>query len=106
MTVKKEFQGFSHHRYKNNPLEEAFAKVWQEQNDTSVPGKTVSTLAYLLSNEQYRPTEPSERDHLVAATVIQWLGSPVGQNFLTETLGIPIHHDYKFQDDDGHEEDV
>ena len=43
-------------------------------------------LAYLLNDgsQDHRPVEPSERDHAVAATVIQWLGSPVGQGFLNE----------------------
>lgn len=32
------------------------------------------------------PVEVSDRDREVAATVIQWLGSPVGNNFLRELL--------------------
>lgn len=32
------------------------------------------------------PAEVSDRDREVAATVIQWLGSPVGNNFLRELL--------------------
>ena len=33
--------------------------------------------------------EVSDRDELVAATLIQWLGSPVGQTFLKEVNSLP-----------------
>lgn len=79
----KKPKGLHLHRFKDNPEEKRFAEAWQqicEQGDT---------LAYLLhvgDQGGFRPPQPSERDQTVAATVIQWLGSPVGQSWL-EGLG-------------------
>ena len=42
-------------------------------------------LDYLLAEDSNYPKgEVTERDRKVAATVIQWLGSPVGQSFLSK----------------------
>jgi len=79
------YEGRWQHRFKDNPLEKRFAKKWQEQN------KYGHTLEYLLTNEiNKRDGNVSQRDRQVAATVIQWLGSPVGQSFLSEVLEIEI----------------
>jgi hypothetical protein len=84
----KKIQGLHPYRFRNNPEEKRFAKKWIEENKHSF--NCVSTLAYLLwSGEQNirladGPPEASDRDHTVAATVIQWLGSPVGQVFLRD----------------------
>lgn len=72
--------GLSTHRFKENPKEKAFAEAWQKENDS---GKV---LEYLLSGPSNRPVPPTDRDVQVAATVIQWLGSPVGQNFLADVM--------------------
>lgn len=70
--------GLHPHRLKDNPEEKRFADAWAETCHLG------STLAYLLweGDQRGRPPEPSDRDHAVAATVIQWLGSPVGQSWL------------------------
>lgn len=67
------------HRLKDNPLEKKFHLAWKDQNEKG------NTLAYLMGNGSYR-APLSDRDELVAATVVQWLGSPVGQAFLEEVL--------------------
>lgn len=77
--IKPEYRGVSHHRYEREPLERLFAEKWQEINDRHLDPD--ATLKYLLS-EDNKPVRPSDRDRLVAATIIQWLGSPVGQAFL------------------------
>lgn len=67
------------HRLKFNPLERRWAKAWKHQNDGAV-----LTLYDLL-----RPISPAgicQRDATVAATVVQWLGSPVGQDFVKSVL--------------------
>lgn len=86
--IKRQFQGMSPHRYQDNPLEKAFAAAWQEANDQTRPGMVHSTLAYLMDeNNRGRPNPPlTQRDWLVANTVIQWLGSPIGQGFLKDVL--------------------
>ena len=77
----KRIDGLHTHRFRDNPEEKAFADKWAEQNQYG------SNLAYLLDPKHgcgQRPVEPEVRDHIVAATVIQWLGSPVGQAFLRD----------------------
>lgn len=72
-------KGLHTHRLKDNPEEQRFADAWAQHN---AMGKT---LAYLLTvGDQHFPVMPSDRDGEVAATVIQWLGSPVGQGFLRD----------------------
>lgn len=77
----KKIKGLHTHRFKDNPEEFNFAEAWEKQN------KFGNNLAYLLDDrhvQQGYPPTPSDRDYVVAATVIQWLGSPVGQNFLRD----------------------
>jgi len=78
--TKKKHKGLHTYRFKENPEEKRFAEAWADQN------RLGSTLAYLLDPKSgiFRPPEPSDREHEVAATVIQWLGSPVGQCFLRD----------------------
>lgn len=54
--------------------EKAFAEQWQQEQDHDL-------LAYLLGEANHKG-EVSERDAQVAATVIQWLGTSVGQAFV------------------------
>lgn len=77
--------GKSQHRFKQNPLEEIFAIGWERLN-TSDHGHN-TTLDYLLAENPNSPCgEVSERDREVAATVVQWLGSHVGQFFLKDII--------------------
>ena len=81
----------SPYRYKDNPLERKFATEWQRINDTGTPGRTKTTLDYLMDQKNRGEPNPplSDRDWLVANTVIQWLGSPVGQCFMADVLKGP-----------------
>jgi hypothetical protein len=74
------FKGLHAHRLAKNPEERAFAKAWARENDSDLNRET---LSWLLGRGD-RKVEVSERDHVVAATVIQWLGSEVGRHFLEE----------------------
>jgi len=79
MSIKHE--GFGLHLLASNPLEESYFKAWAEQ--------APHTLGWLLrdsSDDSRYQSDYSERDAKVAATVIQWLGSPVGQSFVREVL--------------------
>lgn len=75
-------KGFHTHRFADNPEEQRFAEMWTRM------GLDGSNLDYLLTsveNHDNGRLEPaSARDRQVAATIIQWLGSPVGQGFLRE----------------------
>jgi len=66
---------------KSNRDEKALAETWTAHNERG------NTLAHLLDDRKVqtgRPPEPSDRDCVVAATVIQWLGTEVGSGFLRE----------------------
>ncbi|MDA4132207.1 MAG: hypothetical protein OK454_03665 [Thaumarchaeota archaeon] len=72
-------KGLHIHRFKDNPEELRFAEAWDRQN------REGKNFAYLLCGDnQAHPPEPTERDRVIGATVIQWLGSPVGQGFLKD----------------------
>ena len=69
------------YRFKQNPLEKQFYDLWQEINPKGRNG----TLDYLLAETVNDPRgEATDRDRFVAERVIQWLGSLVGQAFLTQ----------------------
>lgn len=71
--------GLHQHRFRDNPEEQRIAKAWGRLNDLG------SNLDYLLDDRADRlgpPPPCSPRDRVIAATIIQWLGSPVGQGFL------------------------
>lgn len=53
-------------------LERSFAKCWDEINPQQ--------LQYLIGDD------PSKKEREVAATVIQWLGSTVGFDFVQEAI--------------------
>ncbi|MHC4298783.1 MAG: hypothetical protein ACYS7Y_16015 [Planctomycetota bacterium] len=73
-------EGRATYRLKSNPLEQVFANQWRELNN-----RQRGVLEYLLAeNPNYPRGEMTQRDATVAATVIQWLGSPLGQLFLGE----------------------
>lgn len=81
MRVKHE--GNRRYRFKDNPLERAFADAWEAHNS-----QDTSTLEWNMGDGA-RPGEITQRDATVAASVIQWLGSHVGQCFLAEVLAKP-----------------
>lgn len=70
-----EHLGIHAKRLPNNPLEGAVFSSWEKRQAEE------QLLSYLLGCGNH-PVEVSQRDATVAATVIQWLGSPVGQKFL------------------------
>ena len=70
--------GINKHRLESNPLELRFAVNWLKVNRDN------QILKYILDRKptnrgDYTPTKTEEE---VAATIIQWLGSPVGQGFM------------------------
>ena len=74
-------EGLRTYRLKDNPLEKKFADRWRNMNRRE--GLRHGQLDYMLADDPNRPGgEVTERDAQVAATVIQWLGTHVGQCFL------------------------
>lgn len=79
--MKEKFVGKNVHRIKDNPRERIFSKAWEQENRFS----RESILRYMLSEDGGKTLpEISERDEMIAATVFQWLGSPVGWRLLKE----------------------
>lgn len=74
-------KGLHTHRFDGNPKEKRFAEAWDKYNEQ---GKILDHILDTRLVRQGHPPYVSERDEVVAATVIQWLGSPVGQNFLKD----------------------
>lgn len=72
--VTKEYMGVHWRRLSARPLERKLAFAWQEENKESHLFKTLMDGEY------------TDRDMLVACTVIQWLGSDSGQWFLDRAL--------------------
>lgn len=70
--------GFSRKRINENPLEKKFAEAWDKQ--------APRTLGYIICGQDRNLHDFTQRDATVAASIIQWLGSPVGHNFVEEIL--------------------
>ena len=67
------------YRFADNPEELRFFDAWQEFNRDDVH---LDSLLDERPVQHGRSPACSERDQVVAETVIQWLGSPVGQSWL------------------------
>ncbi len=77
--MKLKHEGLYLHRLSpqaENPREVAFRDEWILENTR---GNGKSLLEVLIS-------DCSQRDATVAATIIQWLGSPVGMSFLETVI--------------------
>jgi hypothetical protein len=73
MTKHKKEAGLHRNRLTQNPEEKRFVDAWEKSN----------VLRYILDPNN-RGVTPSDRDEQVAATIIQWLGTPVGRAFLQD----------------------
>jgi hypothetical protein len=75
------------YRFKDNPKEKEFHdKFIKEFSRTSSSKKTLSAIIFGWdSDRQTHPKEfLTEREENICLNLIQWLGSPVGQGFLSE----------------------
>jgi hypothetical protein len=84
---------------RSNPRERTFAEAWESENSGYGANQTIDHLLYGHGHGAASACVPScseipdvallrptERDRMVAATVIQWLGSNVGFCFLEDAL--------------------
>ena len=69
------------HPLAGNPNEVAFANLWETYNE-----EHRQTMRWLLGSNNRMADEISDRDREIAATVVQWLGSPVGFGFVEKAL--------------------
>ncbi len=89
--------GFRVDRTEHNPVEKAFHDQWMKENEP-VAGYNCGNgiLQDLFIESDGHPFSAfngrktveviTDRDRMIVATVIQWLGSNVGQGFLYEAL--------------------
>ncbi len=77
-------RGLRYNRCQRNLLEKKFSNRWAKAQENHS-----FLLQHVLDSKgtSYPPPDVSDRDAVVAATVIQWLGTLVGQDFLREVMG-------------------
>jgi hypothetical protein len=73
------------HRLSTNPREKLFLDKWREMN--LIEWSRHSILDYILSiYNEGDLVESNPRDDQVAESLMQWLGTPVGWNFIQEVV--------------------
>ena len=81
MSAKTAHRGRCAYRIASNPEEGRFARAWAEAN-----ARHNGILFCLLNTPDAsccgRSVQPTDEQAELAATVVQWLGSPVGESFL------------------------
>jgi len=75
-------KGLHQYRFSTNPLEEKFAEAWEKLNTR--PHSGGNCVDSIVSKDWNNPEYATDREIEICASVIQWLGSPVGQKFLRE----------------------
>jgi hypothetical protein len=78
MPTKQKYHGY---HTANTPDEQIAAQLWQEENERH---GDVTLLAKLLGGTC--PRNPTEREYVTVATVIQWLGTAEGQEFTRDLI--------------------
>ncbi len=72
------------HRFKDNPMERRFHEAWQRQNHNC------NITGYVLSDDPNHRCAVDEDTDCAISTMMQWLGSPVGQAFLEDVLDLDV----------------
>lgn len=75
--------GLHRQRMSREPLERDFVEAWEKLNSSLGSYQDRRLLDDLVTTGPI-PRFASKRDWEVASTVIQWLGSPIGQSFMRE----------------------
>lgn len=70
------------HRLEQNPAERIFLEEWEKENTDYRGEKSYNGVLNYLMGTNNTPEHVSHDQRVLAATVIQWLGSPVGLKFL------------------------
>ena len=91
--IGKKNRGFNHRRiadnikHKYNDTEEAFIKEWNKKYGMFNRQSYASELNLLFCNPKTKKQlKITPRDRMVAATIIQWLGSNCGMCFVETVL--------------------
>lgn len=98
MDAYRHNEGFRVDRIKDNPREKAFHDVWMHKNYPNphtndgqgiLQGLFIENKGEIFALPGGRVVERiNNRDRMIVATIIQWLGSNVGMGFLHEVLHI------------------
>lgn len=75
--------GFSPYRFSENPLEKRFAEKFIELSKHSR-----DFYSYMLSMECQPKYDHSDDEMRAVNRIIQWLGTPVGRNFIKSVLSV------------------
>lgn len=93
--------GLHSERCQNNPREQAFAEEWREENRTDVAVNygfgilqdlmmirtgNKDRFNWVSGQEEVFAEIITERDARIVATVVQWLGSNIGMDFIRSAL--------------------
>ncbi len=80
--AKETHESVNIHRFSREPLEENFVRKWRELNKNCMTDELEYKHLYYLLSLGHDLSDITDRDIQVAETVIQWLGSSVGQSFI------------------------
>ncbi len=86
--------GRSANRLTSNPRELAFSVAWKLQQRHS---RALQWLLCMADGQKCQERDLTQHEATAAATVIQWLGSPVGRLWLEDTLGIADAAEFAIQ---------
>lgn len=89
-------EGFKTHRFKQNPKEKQLHDNFLKNHIEDKYGCDVSFLVFPPNgiSQSYTVDNLSDREKRIVLSTIQWLGSPVGQNFMREN-GFELNEDIK-----------
>lgn len=81
--AKLNHEGRHPRRLASNPAEQVFAEEWRKQQET---GHTLEWLLCVSMDQQRQERDVTQEEATCAATLMQWLGSPVGSSWLEDAL--------------------
>lgn len=81
-------EGLFHERTKTNDREKAFSDLWKKENKIeSWINQGYGTLQNIVMDHEQKPLfYITKNDRIIVATVVQWLGTNIGFNFLERAL--------------------
>lgn len=83
------YPGLNNHRLRpeaGNYAEVLFAEAWLAENSRKTSAPILSRILTRFDPHEAKTATISDRDKAVAASVVQWLGSPVGFQFVRNVM--------------------
>lgn len=82
----KTYLGYHAGRLRRSALERRFHKQWKRHNEYSIATTKQSLLEGILKDPTTDRVDVGQREWSAVNTVIQWLGSEVGVEFIVDIL--------------------